>query len=41
MAIGHASHCFLNSKLKGLTLHVFPTDKNVKRKRVLETEGET
>ncbi|KAF6133298.1 THAP domain containing 6 [Phyllostomus discolor] len=34
-AIGCASRCLPNSKLKGLTFHVFPTDENVKRKWVL------
>ncbi|XP_057358298.1 THAP domain-containing protein 6 isoform X2 [Manis pentadactyla] len=34
-AIGCASRCLPNSKLKGLTFHVFPTDENIKRKWVL------
>ncbi|XP_065770763.1 THAP domain-containing protein 6 isoform X1 [Muntiacus reevesi] len=34
-AVGCASRCLPNSKLKGLTFHVFPTDKNIKRKWVL------
>ncbi|XP_004833962.1 THAP domain-containing protein 6 isoform X2 [Heterocephalus glaber] len=34
-AIGCASRCLPNSKLKGLTFHAFPTDENVKRKWVL------
>ncbi|XP_060155463.1 THAP domain-containing protein 6 isoform X1 [Globicephala melas] len=34
-AVGCASRCLPNSKLKGLTFHVFPTDENVKRKWVL------
>ncbi|KAB1282458.1 THAP domain-containing protein 6 [Camelus dromedarius] len=34
-AIGCASRCLPNSKLKGLTFHVFPTDEKVKRKWVL------
>ncbi|XP_036708676.1 THAP domain-containing protein 6 isoform X2 [Balaenoptera musculus] len=34
-AVGCASRCLPNSKLKGLTFHVFPTDENVKRKWIL------
>uniref|UniRef100_G1R934 THAP domain containing 6 n=1 Tax=Nomascus leucogenys TaxID=61853 RepID=G1R934_NOMLE len=34
-AVGCASRCLPNSKLKGLTFHVFPTDENIKRKWVL------
>ncbi|XP_005401373.1 PREDICTED: THAP domain-containing protein 6 [Chinchilla lanigera] len=34
-AIGCASRCLPNSKLRGLTFHAFPTDENVKRKWVL------
>ncbi|CAH6884656.1 THAP domain-containing protein 6 [Phodopus roborovskii] len=34
-AIGCTSRCLPNSKLKGLTFHVFPTDENIKRKWVL------
>ncbi|XP_006898536.1 PREDICTED: THAP domain-containing protein 6 [Elephantulus edwardii] len=34
-AIGCASRCLPNSKLKGLTFHVFPTDEHMKRKWVL------
>ncbi|XP_063101289.1 THAP domain-containing protein 6 isoform X2 [Cavia porcellus] len=34
-AIGCASRCLPNSKLRGLTFHAFPTDENIKRKWVL------
>ncbi|XP_028929457.1 THAP domain-containing protein 6 [Ornithorhynchus anatinus] len=34
-AVGCASRCLPNSKLKGLTFHVFPTDEKAKRKWVL------
>ncbi|XP_019778911.1 THAP domain-containing protein 6-like [Tursiops truncatus] len=35
LAIGCASRCLPNSRLKGLTFRIFPTDENVKRKWVL------
>ncbi|CAM5106529.1 unnamed protein product [Eretmochelys imbricata] len=34
-AIGCASRCLPNSKLRGLTFHVFPTDEEAKRRWVL------
>ncbi|XP_050801032.1 THAP domain-containing protein 6 [Gopherus flavomarginatus] len=37
-AIGCASRCLPNSKLRGLTFHVFPTDEEAKRRWVLATK---
>uniref|UniRef100_A0A8C3HI92 THAP domain containing 6 n=1 Tax=Chrysemys picta bellii TaxID=8478 RepID=A0A8C3HI92_CHRPI len=37
-AVGCASRCLPNSKLRGLTFHVFPTDEEAKRRWVLATK---